>query len=72
MGLISKTVIVKWNSANREWYEFKGYIFSKWKEEFEVKVEDLSNGSNTLVNIKCNNPNCENPYLEPTKWNVYK
>lgn len=53
MGLISKTVMVKWNSANKKWYESKGYIFTKWKEEFEVKVEDLSNGSHALVNVKC-------------------
>lgn len=49
--LLTKTILVKWNPSNRKWYESKGYIFSKWKDEFEVKVEDLTNGSHVLVNV---------------------
>lgn len=41
MGLISKTVMVRWHSINKKWYESKGYIYTKYKDEFEVKVEDL-------------------------------
>ena len=51
--LLKKTVIVKWNPANRKYYESKGYIFTKWKDEFEVRVEDLSKGSHSEVEILC-------------------
>jgi len=71
MGLISKTVIVKWNSVNKKWLESKGHIFTKMKDDFEVSVVDLTNGSNTLVNVKCDGINCENPYLKPMQWQYY-
>jgi len=51
--LLTKTVMVKWNPANKEWYENKGYIFTKWKDEFEVKVEDLTDGSHSIVEVLC-------------------
>jgi hypothetical protein len=51
--LLTKTVIIKWNPANIKWYESKGYIFTKWKDEFEVRVEDLSDGTATSVSIQC-------------------
>jgi len=51
--LISKTVIVKWHYMNIKHYEGKGYIFTKWKDEFEVKVEDLSLGSSAIVKVLC-------------------
>lgn len=69
MGLITKLVITKWNPKNREWYESKGYVFTKWKDEFEVKVEDLSDGSHILVNAKCDG--CDK-LLENIKWKDYK
>ena len=51
--LLTKTVVVKWNSKNKKWHEEKGYIFTKWKDEFEVKVEDLSKGCRVFVKIEC-------------------
>jgi len=51
--LVNKTVKMKWHYKNKEWYETKGYIFTKWNDEFEVKVEDLSDGSYVKVDIKC-------------------
>lgn len=51
--LLSKTVMVKWNPANKKWYESKGYIFTKYKDEFEVKVEDLSKGSHSTIELLC-------------------
>lgn len=55
--LISKTVIMKWHSSNKQWYESKGYIFTKFRDEFEVKTEDLQDGSNIKVKVQCDNCN---------------
>jgi len=71
MGLISKTVIVKWNGRNKKLYEDKGYLFTKMGDEFEVKVDDLTNGSNALVNVKCDDDDCKIPYLKPMQWYYY-
>ena len=59
--LLTKTTKVNWNPANIKWYEEKGYIFTKWKDEFEVKIEDLTKGSYSkiIVNVLCDNPSCE-------------
>lgn len=51
--LISKTVIMHWNSSNKKWYEDRNYIYTKMKDEFEVKVEDLKKGSNLHVEVEC-------------------
>ena len=69
--LLSKTVIMKWNPANIKHYESKGYPFTKYGDEFLVKVEDLSNGSNVLVNVKCDYEYCENSYFKPMAYNTY-
>ena len=55
MGLISKTVIMKWNPRNKKYYEELGYIFTKMGDEFKVKVEDLIKGSNIKVECICDN-----------------
>lgn len=67
MGLISKTTITKWNSRNKRYYEFRGYTYSKMNDVFEVKVEDLSAGNKSLVDIECNN--CKN--ISTTVWKNY-
>jgi len=69
--LITKKVMVKWNSKTREHYESKGYIFTKSGDEFEVKTEDLSKGSRIPINVKCDCEDCKNPYLKPMRWSVY-
>jgi len=51
--LLTKTVLMKWSYSNKKRYESNGYIFTKWKDEFNVKVEDLPDGSNALVEVKC-------------------
>lgn len=53
MGIVNKTVKVKWNGRNKKYYESLGYEYTKLGDEFEVKVEDLSNGSNSEVEIVC-------------------
>ena len=69
--LITKTAMVKWNQSNKTWYESKGHIFTKWKDEFEVKIEDLSKGSKSLVTIKCDCEHCKSPYLTPMMYKDY-
>ena len=59
-----------WNPFTKKWYESKGYIFAKWKDEFEVKVEDLQDGCSSIkVNVKCDN--C-GEILKNIKWQDYK
>lgn len=49
MGLTSKTAKVKWNRKIKKHYEELGYKYTKMGEEFEVKVEDLTKGSDSIV-----------------------
>ena len=49
----SEFVKVKWWYNNRNWYKNKGYIFSNWKDEFYVNVEDLSLCSTIDIEIEC-------------------
>lgn len=63
MGLISKTVKVKWFYKTREHYESLGYIFTNYGDEFEIKVEDLTKGSKVKVECECNS--CKKKLL----WN---
>lgn len=54
MGLIlSQKVKVKWTGNTKNYYESKGYIYTKNLDEFEVNVEDLTNGSTSIVNVQC-------------------
>ena len=69
--LLTKTVIMKWNVSNRDHYINKGYVFTKIKDEFEVKVEDLSKESNVDLDVRCDCEQCENPLLS-VKWYNYK
>jgi len=71
MGLISETVVIRWNPKNRIWFQSKGYKFTKWKDEFKIKVFDLSNSSSVLIEVKCDCEECENPYLKPMRWVNY-
>jgi len=60
---------MKWNSRNIKWYQERGYIYTKLREEFEISVDDLPNGSHTSVDCKCDG--CEK-YLINIKWQDYK
>ena len=71
MGLISKEVEVRWNFKTKQWYINKNYPFTKMGDKFIVKIEDLTKGSGILVKVKCDNPNCENPYLKPMTYDTY-
>jgi len=82
--LLTKEVEVNLNNNIIKYYENLGYKISKKQHSQQkhilvydlsvpllVKVEDLPKGSNILVDIKCDCPDCKNPYLKPVKWNVY-
>lgn len=49
----NQIVQVRWNNTNKEWYESKGYVFSKRNAYFEVKAKDLSPRSNSKVQATC-------------------
>ena len=51
--LLTKSVIMKWTAFKKGWYVSKGYVFTKMGDDFEVKVEDITDGSHVLVNIRC-------------------
>ena len=59
MGLVNKTVKVKWSKRTKKHYINKGYIFTNYGDEFEVKIEDLSKGSISRLNCICDNCNKE-------------
>ena len=66
--LLSKTAKVIWNSRYKKHSANLGYNFTKMGDEFEAKVEDLTKGSNSLVDIQCDY--CGTLYA--TKWEVYR
>jgi hypothetical protein len=70
--LLTKTVKTRWNTKTRKWYESKGYEFTKYNDEFEVKVEDLTDGSNALVDVICDCEDCKNPIIKSIAWVDYK
>ena len=51
--LITECVEMKWNSKNKKRYEELGYIYTKMKDSFMVKVCDLPKGSGIKVEVKC-------------------
>jgi len=51
--IISKISKVKWWTNNKQWYENLGYTFTKYRDEFEVKVEDLMPCSGAQVELIC-------------------
>lgn len=71
MGLITKTVIMKWTSSNTQWYKAKGYDYNGYFEEFEVKAEDLTHGSKVSVEVKCDCEDCKSPYIKTMIWQNY-
>lgn len=68
MSLVSKKIKIKWSTLNKKHFESKGYIYTKIGDEFEVRIEDLSKGSNVYVDVQCDN--CKR-YLPPIRWPDY-
>lgn len=57
----NQTVIVKWNNTNKEWYQSKGYTFTKRYDELKVLAKDLPEGSSAKVIVTCDY--CGQEYL---------
>lgn len=51
--LISKTVEVTWVGNTARHYLEKGYTFTKWRDKFVCKVEDIMETSTVKVEVKC-------------------
>ena len=49
----NQTVETTWVPNNKQHYIDKGYIFTRMKEKFLVKVEDLPSGSGVDVQVVC-------------------
>ena len=72
MGLIlPQKIKKKWNSSKREYYESKGYKYTKAGDEFEVNVEDLTPGAKDLVLVECDVCKSKKQYLIKYR-NYYK
>jgi hypothetical protein len=50
---LEQKVEMIWNGNNKNHYENKGYIFTKYNDKFYVKAKDLSITSTRKVNVKC-------------------
>lgn len=53
MSIYSTTTIVKWNQRIKKYYVGKGYSFTEYGDEFNVKIEDLKKGSHSLIEVLC-------------------
>lgn len=49
----NQMIKVKWHSQNKDHYINKGYVFTKYKDEFLVRAEDLSKSATAMVKIIC-------------------
>lgn len=65
----NQKVETNWNATTKEWYENKGYIFTKYRDKFLVDVRDLSSGSSVKIQVKCDycGEIIEIPYYKYTK-----
>lgn len=49
----NQIVQVRWNNTNKEWYESKGYTFTKRNDFFDVNAKDLSPCSSARIKAVC-------------------
>ena len=49
----NQTIKVSWHSQNKEHYIDKGYVFTKYRDSFMVKAEDLSRSATAVVKVIC-------------------
>jgi len=69
--LLTKDVELKWCGSNKSHYINKCYIYTNIGDKFKVKVEDLTNSSTALVEVKCDNINCNNNNSKFILWKDY-
>lgn len=53
MLLENQLIKVKWSSKNKKYYTNKGFVFTKFNDEFLVKVEDLNPNSSIKIKVIC-------------------
>jgi hypothetical protein len=53
LAILEKEIEISWNVNSKEHYILKGYIFTKYRDKFIVKIENLSKGSNVKVTKIC-------------------
>ena len=53
MPIITQYLYVKWRPKNKEWYESKGYTFSKFNAWFKIMLKDMYPESSQKVRIEC-------------------
>lgn len=51
--IIDDKVLMTWNGRNKKHFESKGYIYTKQRDEFYVKVEDLQETSHVKIHVGC-------------------
>lgn len=56
----NQIVQVKWNNNNKDWFESRGYVFTKRYEPFDVIVKDLNPTSKQRIVATCDY--CGNKY----------
>lgn len=56
----NQIVQVKWNNNNKDWFESRGYVFTKRHELFDVIVKDLNPTSKQRIVATCDY--CGNKY----------
>lgn len=49
----NQVVQVRWNNTNKNWYESRGYVFTKRNDLFDVFVKDLSLHSDKKIDVTC-------------------
>lgn len=57
--VLDRYVTMRWNQSNINFYKSLGYIFTKFGDEFYIRVDELRNKSQRKVMAKC--PLCDNP-----------
>lgn len=57
--IITKTVNMSWNSYNKKYYIDLGYNFTKMREKFKIKIEDLNKNSHSKVIVACDHCKAE-------------
>ena len=68
--LAQDTIFIKWHYNTRKYYEGKGYIFTNWGDEFEVKISDLPPNSDIKIPVLCDY--CLKEGKETVCWKMVK
>lgn len=51
--ILQESTKIKWNPSNKLYYQSKGYLYTKWNDEFEVNIDDLYYNSNIMIKCTC-------------------